>query len=31
VLRDDLRRLAERHGERYTPSASLMKGRRFYA
>jgi len=31
VLRDDLRRLAERHGERYTPSASLLKGRRFYA
>jgi 3-hydroxyacyl-CoA dehydrogenase/enoyl-CoA hydratase/3-hydroxybutyryl-CoA epimerase len=31
VLRDDLRRLAERHGDRYTPSASLMKGRRFYA
>ncbi len=31
ALRDDLRRLAERHGDRYTPSASLMKGRRFYA
>ena len=31
ALRDDLRRLAERHGERYTPSASLMQGRRFYA
>ena len=31
VLRDDLRRLAERHGERYTPSASLMQGMRFYA
>lgn len=31
ALRDDLRRLAERYGERYTPSASLMEGRRFYA
>ena len=31
VMRDDLRRLAERYGERYTPSASLMQGRRFYA
>ncbi len=31
VLRDDLRRLAERHGDRYTPAASLAKGRRFYA
>ncbi len=31
VLRDDLRRLAERHGPRYTPTVSLMKGRRFYA
>ena len=31
VLRDDLRRLAGRYGERYTPSASLMNGRRFYA
>jgi 3-hydroxyacyl-CoA dehydrogenase/enoyl-CoA hydratase/3-hydroxybutyryl-CoA epimerase len=30
VLRDDLRRYAARYGERYTPSASLMKGRRFY-
>ena len=31
TMRDDLRRLADRHGERYTPSASLMQGRRFYA
>ncbi|MEP6694704.1 MAG: 3-hydroxyacyl-CoA dehydrogenase NAD-binding domain-containing protein, partial [Chloroflexota bacterium] len=31
VLRDDLRRLAARFGERYTPSKSLMQGRRFYA
>jgi 3-hydroxyacyl-CoA dehydrogenase/enoyl-CoA hydratase/3-hydroxybutyryl-CoA epimerase len=31
VLRDDLRRLAERHGERYAPADSLAKGRRFYA
>ncbi|MEO8632826.1 MAG: 3-hydroxyacyl-CoA dehydrogenase NAD-binding domain-containing protein [Chloroflexota bacterium] len=31
VMRDDLRRLAARFGERYTPSASLMQGRRFYA
>ncbi len=31
VMRDDLRRLAARYGDRYTPSASLMKGRRFYA
>jgi 3-hydroxyacyl-CoA dehydrogenase / enoyl-CoA hydratase / 3-hydroxybutyryl-CoA epimerase len=31
VLRDDLKRLAERHGERYLPAASLAKGRRFYA
>jgi 3-hydroxyacyl-CoA dehydrogenase / enoyl-CoA hydratase / 3-hydroxybutyryl-CoA epimerase len=31
VLRDDLKRLAERHGERYAPAESLAKGRRFYA
>ena len=31
VLRDDLKRLAERHGERYLPATSLVKGRRFYA
>jgi 3-hydroxyacyl-CoA dehydrogenase/enoyl-CoA hydratase/3-hydroxybutyryl-CoA epimerase len=31
ALRDDLRRLAERHGDRYTPTASLMQGRRFHA
>ena len=31
VLRDDLRRHAARHGDRYTPSASLMQARRFYA
>ncbi|HEV8671548.1 MAG TPA: 3-hydroxyacyl-CoA dehydrogenase NAD-binding domain-containing protein [Candidatus Limnocylindria bacterium] len=31
VLRDDLKRLAERHGERYLPATSLAKGRRFYA
>ena len=31
VLRDDLKRLAERHGERYTPAESLAKGRRFHA
>jgi 3-hydroxyacyl-CoA dehydrogenase/enoyl-CoA hydratase/3-hydroxybutyryl-CoA epimerase len=31
ALRDDLKRLAERHGERYTPAASLASGRRFYA
>ena len=31
VLRDDLKRLAERHGDRYTPAASLANGRRFYA
>jgi len=31
VLRDDLRRLAGRHGDRYTPAASLANGRRFYA
>ena len=31
VLRDDLKRLAERHGDRYTPAASMAKGRRFYA
>ena len=31
ALRDDLRRLAERHGDRYTPAESLAKGRRFYA
>ncbi len=30
-LRDDLRRLAERHGERFAPAASLEEGRRFYA
>ena len=31
LLRDDLRRLAERHGDRYMPAESLAKGRRFYA
>jgi len=31
ALRDDLKRLAERHGDRYTPAESLAKGRRFYA
>ena len=31
VLRDDLRRLAERHGERYAPAGSLAKRSRFYA
>jgi 3-hydroxyacyl-CoA dehydrogenase/enoyl-CoA hydratase/3-hydroxybutyryl-CoA epimerase len=31
ALRDDLRRLAERYGDRYTPTASLMQGRRFHA
>jgi 3-hydroxyacyl-CoA dehydrogenase/enoyl-CoA hydratase/3-hydroxybutyryl-CoA epimerase len=31
VLRDDLKRLAERHGDRYKPAASLADGRRFYA
>jgi 3-hydroxyacyl-CoA dehydrogenase/enoyl-CoA hydratase/3-hydroxybutyryl-CoA epimerase len=31
ALRDDLKRLAERHGERYLPAESLAKGKRFYA
>jgi 3-hydroxyacyl-CoA dehydrogenase/enoyl-CoA hydratase/3-hydroxybutyryl-CoA epimerase len=31
ALRDDLTRLAERHGDRYRPAASLANGRRFYA
>jgi 3-hydroxyacyl-CoA dehydrogenase/enoyl-CoA hydratase/3-hydroxybutyryl-CoA epimerase len=31
VMRDDLKRLAERHGERYQPAESLAKGRRFHA
>ncbi len=31
VLREDLKRLAERHGDRYAPAASLADGRRFYA
>lgn len=31
AMRDELKRLAERYGERYVPAASLAKGRRFYA
>lgn len=31
VMRDDLKRLAERHGERYAPAESLASGRRFFA
>lgn len=31
VLREDLTRLAERHGDRYTPAVSLANRRRFHA